>query len=123
MNKFFLTTPREIVKNIEGINIKFHYPRITDEINIEAEKALLTRGQYPTLSMGFVASQKDAVVSAEEIATLKNVAQFIDEDMKDKYWDDLVDNEGKEFLDEVYDEYIKWRDSFRRKDKESDPVT
>ena len=68
-------------------------------------------------------SQRVALENAERISTLKYVATFVDEkNMEKVFWDDLVDEEGKEFLDAVYNEYISWRDSFRIKDKESNEV-
>ncbi len=116
----FLTKEKQVIKNIKGINIKFIYPTIADEIQIETEKTLLTRGQYPSLSFSISQTQMDAFQLTEALSTLKVVAFFVDKEYQEISWDKLYDEEGKDFLFEVYDEYLKWRNSFRKKDNGTD---
>lgn len=114
----FLEKNRDVVKEIEGFRIKFRYPTITDEINIEAKKNIYTRGQYAPMTLSTMVNAQKALDYVDAISTLSIVARFEDEDKKSLNWDSLVDDEGKEFLMAVYNEFLEWRNSFRKKPEE-----
>lgn len=116
----FLNERKEIVKVIDGIEIKFRYPSLADEIQIESKKHLLTRGQYSSMSIGILDSQILILTLVNAIATLSVCASFIGEKEKEEYfWEGFADDDGKEFVLKVYDEFIKWRQSFRRRSEKN----
>ena len=111
----FLNEKREIVKEIDGIQIKFRYPSITDEIQIEARKHTLTRGQYSSMAIGILLSQQKIMDLLEAVSVLTVVASFIGEKEKETYfWEGFVDDDGKDFVLKVHEEFKKWRLSFRK---------
>lgn len=101
---------KEKIVNIKDIVITYRYPTITDEISIESKKALLTRGQYTILSISLDPIQRKATELTDAIATLSICAIF---ENKKYYWEGFTDEDGKDFILEVYKDFNLWRLQFR----------
>jgi hypothetical protein len=107
--------------NIDGVMLKFRYPTIADNIAIQSRLTLLTRGQYAALAASFVEEQRETAQLAYMSSVLGVLVSFTDKNMRERSWESLSDEEESVvFMTKVYDEFLKWRDSFRRAGTEKD---
>jgi hypothetical protein len=112
---------KSFMTSIEGVALKFRYPTIGDNIAMQAQLTLITRGQYAMLAASFDETQREAAQIALMTATLQVCVSFQDTEKKDWSWLQLNDdNETYTFVTKVYGEFVKWRDSFRGKRTEED---
>lgn len=114
----FLSKPRKIIKEIQGISISFTYPTISDGFLIEGKRNSLSRGQYPTLAMSPLQSQQVVLDNIDMMAELSICATFVDNEKKQYYWEGFIDDDGLAFIKECYDVFKEWRLSFRKESKE-----
>ena len=112
----FLTSNRKEIINVDGINIEFRYPTLADEIQIESKKILITRGQYATIALTSTMIDSPVMEMVDAIATLSIVSSFPDN--PENLWENIIDSDGKEFLEKVYKSFKEWRLSFREQKPE-----
>ena len=109
-------TKKDVIQQIEGYNVKFRYPTISDKILIESKKHTLTRGQYSSMSIGVLSDQRKIMDLVDAVSTLSIIASFVDEKDQDLFWEGFDDEEGSDFVLKVYEKFLEWRESFRKTD-------
>lgn len=114
----FLNKERKITETINGIEVEFRYPTIQDEIQIEARKQVITRGQYMSMGISPLASSQNALDLTDALSTLTIIARFPNN--PDYNWEFLSDEEGTEFALKCFEYFKKWRLSFRKGNGETD---
>ena len=82
-------TKKDVIQQIEGYNVKFRYPTISDKILIESKKHTLTRGQYSSMSIGVLSDQRKIMDLVDAVSTLSIIASFVDEKDQDLFWEGL----------------------------------
>lgn len=100
---------------IKGYTLKFRYPNFADRIAIEARINITTRGQYAALSLSLAELQRETADFAVMLATLSICTTFVGKEQQDWVWENMNgdDPDVQALVREAYQEFEKWRDSFR----------